>query len=125
MWGICDETAEFKARLLFDTANARQIAALHLACGIDLAAALSAGPELKLKFVQRLERAIERERLKGLRRHWSYDLNRHISLKQALDRLRPANAARVKKAKLRPARIRGRPGGVHYSRNQNGAQGRR
>jgi len=34
---------------------------------------------------------IERERLRGVRKHWSYDLNRHISLKQALDRLRPAD----------------------------------
>ena len=33
---------------------------------------------------------IERERQRGMRKHWSYDLNRHIALKQALDRLRPA-----------------------------------
>jgi hypothetical protein len=33
---------------------------------------------------------IERERQRGMRKHWSYDLNRHIALKQALDALRPA-----------------------------------
>ncbi|WP_235911667.1 hypothetical protein [Mesorhizobium xinjiangense] len=38
----------------------------------------------------RLERAIERERLKGVRQHWSYDLNRHIALKQALDLIKGA-----------------------------------
>ena len=37
-----------------------------------------------------LERMIERERQRGMRKHWSYDLNRHIALKQALDSLRPA-----------------------------------
>ena len=31
---------------------------------------------------------MERERLRGMRRHWSYDLNRHIALKQVLDKLR-------------------------------------
>lgn len=36
----------------------------------------------------RLERLLERERLKGLQGHWSYDLNRHIALKQLRDRLK-------------------------------------
>ncbi len=68
--------------------EARQEAAFFLACGIDLGAALrSKGGERDL-MVRRLERLIERERLKGWRRHWSYDLNRHIALKQALDRIR-------------------------------------
>lgn len=110
------EFMAFRARLHAEVADARQMAALHLACGIDLAAALAAAPELKVKLALRLERAIERERLRGMRRHWSYDLNRHIALKQALDRLRgckaeagengPCNAApwksRRSKAKRRP-----------------------
>ncbi|WP_245450736.1 cytoplasmic protein [Borborobacter arsenicus] len=81
------QARSFGAQKSAEIENARQLAALHLACGIDLAAALQAGPELKLKFIRRIERSIERERLKGFRRHWSYDLNRHIALKQALDRL--------------------------------------
>jgi nanoRNase/pAp phosphatase (c-di-AMP/oligoRNAs hydrolase) len=93
MHGFHQETKDFKHRKAQETAHARQIAALHLACGIDLAAALEAGPAEKLRLASRLERAIERERLKGLRRHWSYDLNRHIALKQGLDRLRGTKAA--------------------------------
>ncbi|WP_246252329.1 cytoplasmic protein [Allomesorhizobium camelthorni] len=93
MHGFRQETKDFKDRKAQETAHARQIAALHLACGIDLAAALQAGPAEKLRLAGRLERAIERERLKGLRRHWSYDLNRHIALKQGLDRLRGTEAA--------------------------------
>ena len=65
-----------------------QRAALLLAAGIDIGAALAAPPSKRGGLIARLERLIERERLRGLRRHWSYDLNRHISLKQALDRLR-------------------------------------
>ena len=41
-----------------------------------------------MRTIKRIERLLERERLRGGRRHWSYDLNRHIALKQALDRLR-------------------------------------
>jgi hypothetical protein len=107
MHGFRREIKDFKERKAQETAHARQIAALHLACGIDLAAALEAGPAEKLKLAGRLERAIERERLKGLRRHWSYDLNRHIALKQGLDRLRGT--------KPRPAK----------ARKQNGARRRR
>ena len=66
------------------------MAALQLSCGIDLREAMLAGPERRTELLTRLRRAIERERLKGLRRHWSYDLNRHIALKQALDRLTPS-----------------------------------
>jgi nuclear transport factor 2 (NTF2) superfamily protein len=81
------ESAAFKTRLSAEAANARQMAALQIACGIDLSAALATGAEERSKLTARLQRAIERERLKGLRRHWSYDLNRHIALKQLLDRL--------------------------------------
>jgi hypothetical protein len=67
--------------------EARQNAAFFLTSGLDLQDALRSGPEEKRKILLRLERMIERERLKGSRRHWSYDLNRHIALKQAADRL--------------------------------------
>jgi len=68
--------------------EALQNAALFLMCGVDLEDALGAEPEEKRRIILRLERMIERERLKGRSRHWSYDLNRHIALKQAADRLR-------------------------------------
>ena len=42
----------------------------------------------KSHICRRLKRLIERERLKGVKGHWSYDLNRHIGLKQALDTLK-------------------------------------
>ena len=49
-------------------------------------------PAEQARIILSLERAIERERLRGMRRHWSYDLNRHIALKQALDSLAGKNA---------------------------------
>lgn len=86
MTGLREETRAFKARKRRETDEARQTVAFFLACGIDLAAALAAGDEERARTRRRLVRLIERERLRGIRRHWSYDLNRHIALKQALDR---------------------------------------
>ncbi len=83
-----EEAEAFGARKLAMTMQARQLAAMQLMCGIDLASALEAGGAFKAGLVRRIERLIERERLKGMRRHWSYDLNRHIALKQVLDQLR-------------------------------------
>jgi len=68
--------------------EARQRAALFLVCGIDLPDMLSTSAAERDRITARLQRLIERERIKGARRHWSYDLNRHIALKQALDRIR-------------------------------------
>lgn len=68
--------------------EAGQEAAFFLACGVDLSAALRSSGVERAAIVRRIERLVERERLKGAWRHWSYDLNRHIALKQALDRLR-------------------------------------
>jgi hypothetical protein len=64
------------------------LVAFRLLCGIDLSEALAAAPGQAAEIIRRVERLVERERLKGLRRHWAYDLNRHIALKQALDQLR-------------------------------------
>ena len=72
--------------------NAAQLAALFLAGGIDLEEALAEAGHDRARLAIRVERLLERERLRGQRRHWSYDLNRHIALKQALDRLRGAPA---------------------------------
>ena len=70
-----------------EVAEARQIAALQISCGMDLEAALRAGSAERQRIRMRIERSLRRERQKGIDRHWSYDLNRHIALKQALDRL--------------------------------------
>lgn len=43
--------------------------------------------EDRQKLLLRLDRLIERERLKGASGNWSYDLNRHIALKQLRDGL--------------------------------------
>lgn len=67
--------------------QARQTAAFFLISGIDLTDALASTGIERRRIAARIARLIERERLKGMRRHWSYDLNRHIALKQALDRL--------------------------------------
>lgn len=65
----------------------RASVALQLAVGTDLRAALDAPIETRQNLVPRLHRALRREHLRGIVRHWSYDLNRHIALKQALDYL--------------------------------------
>ena len=68
-------------------AHSRQTAALFLLGAMDLSVVLDAPPQERHKAACRISRLIERERQRGIRRHWSYDLNRHIALKQALDRL--------------------------------------
>jgi hypothetical protein len=86
--GLGRQVTEFLEGKRVEATMARQMAALQIACHFDMAAALAAPPDLRAQIVLRLERAIERERQRGMRRHWSYDLNRHIALKQALDTLR-------------------------------------
>lgn len=114
-----EEAKAFGARKLAETADARQIVAMRLVCGIDLSAALDAAPELRAKLIQRVERTIERERLKGMRRHWSYDLNRHIALKQVLDRLREIAGEAISSTRRMRARRPNDPA------KQNGARRRR
>ncbi len=81
------------ARTLFFTRQkqnqltAMQRIALQIIAGIDLDEVLRAPQEEKDRTKRRLTRLMERERLKGMRGHWSYDLNRHIALKQAFDRI--------------------------------------
>jgi hypothetical protein len=91
MSGLRREIAEFLANKQSQAVEARQMAALQIACHFDLAEAMAADRDAQRLIVLRLERMIERERQRGMRRHWSYDLNRHIALKQALDRLRAMN----------------------------------
>ena len=99
--------------------HARQLVALRLTCGIGLSDAFGAGPEQRARLIRRLERLIERERLKGMRRHWSYDLNRHIALKQVLDQLRGQEGPQP------PARTKRQGLSVVLPANENGARRRR
>lgn len=79
-----EELTAFRRRRDGEQLAARQNVAFFLATGTELADALTTSPGERGRLAIRLER----ERLRGMRRHWSYDLNRHIALKQALDRLR-------------------------------------
>lgn len=91
--GLRAEIRAFTQKKHEETAEARQRAALFLSTGIDLAEAIGVSSEERRRLLMRLTRLLERERQRGARRHWSYDLNRHISLKQALDRLRNLDAS--------------------------------
>jgi hypothetical protein len=82
------EIAAFQRRKGVEVSEARQRVALRLSCGIDLPDLAGADHGILVQALARITRAIRRERLKGLGRHWSYDLNRHIALKQACDEVR-------------------------------------
>lgn len=63
--------------------------------------------ELRI-WADRITAAIRRERAKSVMRHWSYDLNRHIALKQARDRIagelerRATRRPQTRKPRTRP-----------------------
>jgi len=86
------------------TAAAR-LAALRCICGLDFAALLKADAATQAVAINRIDRLAERERMKGLAGHWSYDLNRHIALKQAVEQLRSMTENRPERTKdsKRPA----------------------
>lgn len=62
--------------------HATQYAALQICCNIDLHQLMQASISQQKITLIRLNRLIKRERLKGLNKHWSYDLNRHIALQE-------------------------------------------
>lgn len=78
--------------------KAMQRVALLCNCGIEIDRLQLADPTARLVLAKRLKRLIERERIRGSNRHWSYDLNRHIALKQALDAIEPASTPKTKPA---------------------------
>ncbi len=82
------QSRDFVAARRVVEARAAQIVALQLCCGMDLSLLMAAQVPARRAALRRLERLVERERLRGHARHWSYDLNRHIALKQAADLLR-------------------------------------
>lgn len=88
---ISVEADNFQRRKYSESRDAKGVAAFYLSTGVDLADALAAPAVRQHHVILRLERILERERLRGQRRHWSYDLNRHIALKNALDLLRQAH----------------------------------
>ncbi len=81
------DMAAFRSARKQRVAEARQTAAFFIMTGIDLGEALQSSGEARVAVRRRVSRLLERERLKGLRGHWSYDLNRHIALKNAFARL--------------------------------------
>lgn len=81
------EAARHRVRQEDLRALATQTAALFLATGIDLSDTCALPARDRERIACGLQRLIERERMKGARSHWSYDLGRHIALKQALDRI--------------------------------------
>lgn len=91
MQRMADDIRDFLATRDRLRVDAAQMVALLCACGLDLAALLSGDAGGRATALRQIERQIARERLKGLNGHWSYDLNRHIALKQAAERLRRAN----------------------------------
>ncbi|WP_367193768.1 hypothetical protein [Amorphus sp. 3PC139-8] len=48
------------------------------------------------RLLTRLRRAIRAERQRGIAGHWSYDLNRHIALKQAVDLLQQRHGLQLR-----------------------------
>lgn len=85
---LAAEVAAFRRTKEEEKSAGAQLAALFLTAGIEMRDALAMAGARRAQILMRIERLLERERLRGLRRHWSYDLNRHIALKQALDNLR-------------------------------------
>lgn len=75
----------FSRRATNETTLARATLSLQMLCGEDLNAVLAGGVAERQRARRKLLHRLERERLRGLRGHWSYDLNRHIGLRQALD----------------------------------------
>lgn len=78
---------EFLATRHHERMHSSQRVALQIIAGLDMDQIMDASDDIKRQACMRLIRLIERERLRGINGHWSYDLNRHIALKQALDRL--------------------------------------
>ena len=82
------QAREFTERQTDEARFSCAAAALRLSAGIDLRAMLRASAKDRQEMLPKIQRALMRERVRGKARHWSYDLNRHIALKQAFDYLR-------------------------------------
>ena len=105
---LSEEVRAFQRDKVDERQHAMQRAALQILCGIDVDALLAARGKERQAAVRHLGRLIERERLKGVNGHWGYDLNRHIALKQALDRL-TGDSRRGEKPHRDPRKRKRRP----------------
>jgi hypothetical protein len=85
MSGLKRDAEKFRAAKMRTAGEAAQRVALQLLCGVDVDRIGDLPGARRLALLRRLDRTLERERLKGLVGHWSYDLNRHIALRQARD----------------------------------------
>jgi hypothetical protein len=99
------EIIAYKAERDLEQRRAVQRVALLCNAGIDLDHLAKTGEAGRRLIVKRLRRLLERERIRGAMRHWSYDLNRHIALKQALDEFCPDE---IQARKTKPAPVRRR-----------------
>jgi hypothetical protein len=86
--GLDAEIRDFVEARRREGRESAQRAALQIVCGLDLQATLAGSRDVREKALAKAERMVRRERQRGALRHWSYDLNRHIALKQVCDRLR-------------------------------------
>ncbi|MDR4307491.1 hypothetical protein IHQ68_12775 [Chelatococcus sambhunathii] len=81
--------------------------------GVDIRQLAEPGPALDAAIRAKLERALRAERQRGAAGCWTYDLNRHLALIQALEaenRRSAAPASGRRKQKGRPAGKAGRRG---------------
>lgn len=85
MNSLPQEIRRFQTRSARSYRHAAAMVSLRLLCGEDLDKAIGGPKDERRRITAKLSRLLERERIRGLRGHWSYDLNRHIALRQALD----------------------------------------
>jgi hypothetical protein len=102
MGDLCKEAQEYVERRAARQRQAGRLVAFRLATGMDLDRVLASAPAEMHHAVLKLERLLERERLRGWARHWTYDLNRHIALGEALGELRTALAVSAKRLRASP-----------------------
>ncbi len=96
MHAFQQEIAAFAERKAAELSEARRRVALRLSCGIDLPNPSLTDRAATMEALSKARRAMKRERMKALHRHWSYDLNRHIALKEACDEMERALGHAVK-----------------------------
>jgi hypothetical protein len=82
-----DEIAQFRKQREDAAVCSLAFAATLMTAGIKLEDVLKADSAAGLRFRIKLKRLMERERLKGLTQHASYNLKRHMGLKAAYDML--------------------------------------
>lgn len=79
-----NERDAFQSRKRHQQSQALQRAAFQLRCGLDLDAVLTGGEEKRQAARRKIRRLLQRERLKGRRGDYSYDINWQIALRQVL-----------------------------------------